>query len=38
MTLGLAGALGVDPGELLTGAALVPSADGREAHFIYDPA
>jgi transcriptional regulator with XRE-family HTH domain len=37
MTLRLAGALGVDPGELLAGAAFVPSGDGREAHFTYDP-
>jgi transcriptional regulator with XRE-family HTH domain len=37
MTLRLAGALGVDPGELLAGAAFVPSEDGREAHFTYDP-
>jgi transcriptional regulator with XRE-family HTH domain len=37
MTLRLAGALGVDPGELLVGAAFIPSADGREAHFTYDP-
>ena len=37
MTLRLAGALGVDPGELLAGAAFVPSEDGREAHFAYDP-
>jgi transcriptional regulator with XRE-family HTH domain len=38
MTLRLAGALGVEPGELLAGATFVPSGDGREAHFIYDPA
>jgi transcriptional regulator with XRE-family HTH domain len=37
MTLRLAGALGVDPGELLTGAAFVPSEDGRKARFTYDP-
>ena len=37
MTLRLAGALGVDPGELLVGAAFIPSADGREAHFTYGP-
>jgi transcriptional regulator with XRE-family HTH domain len=37
MTLRLAGALGVEPGELLAGAAFVPSKDGREAHFTYDP-
>jgi transcriptional regulator with XRE-family HTH domain len=37
MTLRLAGALGVDPGELLTGAAFVPSEGGQEAHFTYDP-
>jgi transcriptional regulator with XRE-family HTH domain len=37
VTLRLAGALGVDPGELLVGAAFVPSEDGREAHFTYDP-
>jgi transcriptional regulator with XRE-family HTH domain len=37
MTLRLAGALGVDPGELLAGAAFIPSKDGREAHFTYDP-
>jgi transcriptional regulator with XRE-family HTH domain len=36
MTLRLAGALGVDPGELLAGAAFVPSEDGREAHFLYE--
>jgi transcriptional regulator with XRE-family HTH domain len=38
MTLRLAGALGVDPGELLAGAAFAPSEDGREARFTYDPA
>jgi transcriptional regulator with XRE-family HTH domain len=38
MTLRLAGALGVDPGELLAGAAFVPSENGLEAHFTYDPA
>jgi hypothetical protein len=38
MTLRLAGALGVDPGELLGGAAFVPSEDGHEVHFTYDPA
>jgi transcriptional regulator with XRE-family HTH domain len=37
MTLRLAGALGVGPGDLLVGAAFVPSEDGREAHFIYGP-
>jgi transcriptional regulator with XRE-family HTH domain len=37
MTLRLAGALGVDPGKLLAGAAFVPSEDGHEAHFTYDP-
>lgn len=37
MTLRLAGALGVDPGELLAGAAFVPYEDGRDAHFTYDP-
>ncbi len=37
MTLRLAGALGVRPGELLTGAAFIPSEDGRDAHFTYDP-
>jgi transcriptional regulator with XRE-family HTH domain len=37
MTLRLAGALGVDPGELLAGAAFIPSKDGREAHFTYGP-
>jgi transcriptional regulator with XRE-family HTH domain len=37
MTLRLAGALGVGPGELLAGAAFVPSEDGHEAHFTYDP-
>jgi transcriptional regulator with XRE-family HTH domain len=31
----LAGALGVDPRELLAGAAFIPSEDGREAHFVY---
>ena len=36
MTLRLAGALGVDPGDLLEGAAFVPREDDREAHFIYD--
>ena len=36
MIMKLAGALGVDPGALLAGAAFVPSEDGREAHFIYD--
>ena len=36
MTLRLAGALGVNPGELLVGAAFVPSDCGREAHFTYD--
>jgi transcriptional regulator with XRE-family HTH domain len=35
MTLRLAGALGVDPGELLAGAAFVPSEGGRDAHFAY---
>ncbi len=38
MTLRLAGALGVEPGELLAGAAFVPSEGGREAHFTYDSA
>jgi transcriptional regulator with XRE-family HTH domain len=38
MTLRLAGALGVPPGDLLVGAVFVPSEDGREAHFTYDPA
>jgi transcriptional regulator with XRE-family HTH domain len=37
MTLRLAGALGVDPGKLLAGTAFIPSEDGREAHFTYDP-
>jgi transcriptional regulator with XRE-family HTH domain len=36
MTLRLAGALGVDPGELLAGAAFVPSEGVHEAHFAYD--
>jgi transcriptional regulator with XRE-family HTH domain len=36
MTLRLAGALAVDPGELLAGAVFVPREDDREAHFIYD--
>jgi transcriptional regulator with XRE-family HTH domain len=36
MTLRLAGALGVGPGELLAGAAFVPSEGGRNAHFTYD--
>src|ERR1700761_3892304 len=36
MTLRLAGALGVDPGELLAGAAFVPSEGSREAHFTYE--
>jgi transcriptional regulator with XRE-family HTH domain len=35
MTLRLAGALGVDPGELLAGAAFVPADGGSEAHFAY---
>jgi transcriptional regulator with XRE-family HTH domain len=35
-TLRLAGALGVDPGELLAGAAFVPSESGSEARFTYD--
>jgi transcriptional regulator with XRE-family HTH domain len=37
MTLRLAGALGVDPGEFLAGAAFVPSEHGSVAHFKYDP-
>jgi transcriptional regulator with XRE-family HTH domain len=36
MTLRLAGALGVDPGTLMAGAAFVPSENGREARFTYD--
>jgi transcriptional regulator with XRE-family HTH domain len=36
MTLRLAGALGVGPGELLAGAAFVPSEGGRKAHFAYE--
>jgi transcriptional regulator with XRE-family HTH domain len=36
MTLRLAGALGVDPGELLAGAAFVPSEGGHDAHFAYE--
>jgi transcriptional regulator with XRE-family HTH domain len=36
MTLRLAGALGVNPGELLAGAAFVPSDCGCKAHFTYD--
>ena len=36
MTLRLAGALGVGPGELLAGAAFVPAEGGREAHFTYE--
>jgi transcriptional regulator with XRE-family HTH domain len=38
MTLRIAGALGVDPGELLAGAAFVPSEGGRNSHFTYDAA
>ncbi|HEY0277325.1 MAG TPA: helix-turn-helix transcriptional regulator [Solirubrobacterales bacterium] len=37
-TLRLAGALGVAPGELLTGATFVPSEDGREGRFTYEAA
>jgi transcriptional regulator with XRE-family HTH domain len=37
MTLRLAGALGVDPSDLLAGAAFVPSEHGSVAHFKYDP-
>jgi len=36
VTLKLAGALGVHPGELFGGAAFVPSEGGSEAHFVYD--
>ncbi len=36
MTLRLAGALGVDPADLLAGAAFVPSEGGREPRFTYD--
>jgi transcriptional regulator with XRE-family HTH domain len=36
MTLRLAGALGIHPGELFRGAAFVPSEGGREAHFVYE--
>jgi transcriptional regulator with XRE-family HTH domain len=38
MTLRLAGALGVAPGELLAGAAFIPSESGRKAHFTYGSA
>jgi transcriptional regulator with XRE-family HTH domain len=38
MTLRLAGALGVAPGELLAGAAFIPSESGQKAHFTYGPA
>jgi transcriptional regulator with XRE-family HTH domain len=38
MTLRLAGALGVAPGELFAGAAFIPSESGQKAHFTYGPA
>jgi hypothetical protein len=33
----LAGALEVEPGEFFSGATFVPSDDGHEAHFTYEP-
>jgi len=36
VTLRLAGALGVHPGDLFEGSTYVPAEDGREARFAYD--
>jgi transcriptional regulator with XRE-family HTH domain len=35
--LKLAGALGIDPGELFAGVAYLPADDGRRSHFAYEP-